>query len=109
MIIDATYRVVSRGPLTVPAGTFNAFLIEGVGTTTTPKATIEGRFRQWWDPSKLRRPIVREELRRLALDGARPRIGRIRLGAQRSDPDARPARMRTLVAERHELMSYRQG
>ncbi len=109
VIIDATYRIVFREPLSVPAGTFNAFLIEGVGTTTTPKATIEGRFRQWWDPSRLRRPIVREELRRIALDGARPRVGRIRLGARPPEPAGGPARMRTLVAERHELMSFRQG
>ncbi len=53
------YRIVARESITVPAGTFNAFRIEGQGwSTLSLKSTT------WVDPDRVRRPIATETLDR---------------------------------------------
>jgi len=102
---EVVYRVLAREPITVPAGTFNAFYVEGVGVNTSPRGLMEVQFSTWWDPQRVRRPIAREEIRRLWRDGdpsasrrpRRPQRGDVRGGG------------RVLMSERQELVSFQQS
>jgi hypothetical protein len=102
---DLAYQIVTREKVTVPAGTFNAFVVEGVGVSTLPKATQEIHIKFWWDPQHVRRQVAREETR--TATGARRRASR--LGEWRRAPPEMAARTRVLVSERQELVSYKQS
>ncbi|MCX7170851.1 MAG: caspase family protein, partial [Proteobacteria bacterium] len=101
--VEVNYVIVSRAPLSVPAGTFNTFLIEGIGTTWTPKGKVEVIMKFWWDPQVVRRPIAREETRQIHLAGEGRRQGR------RFWQESRQQKVRVISAERHELMAYKQS
>jgi hypothetical protein len=80
---ETEYRVAAREPLTVPAGTFNAFRVEGHGHGYSPRGQATLTFKFWYDPERVRLPIAREEL---VVAGSR-----------------------TIRAGRYELVSYKQG
>lgn len=100
--VEMHYVIVSREALTVPAGTFDAFLIEGAGFTWGKKGKIELITRFWWDPQRVRRPVAREEFRQVRLEGG----GQWR-GWRRFRPNTQ-GKVRVLVSERHELTAYQQ-
>ena len=65
-IVELEFRIVKREPVTVPAGTFNAFLVEAKGWATgTSPVPIQITTSLWYAPDKIRRPIVNETLRRM--------------------------------------------
>ncbi len=58
--------MVKRELVTVPAGTFNAFLVEGRGWSTgASPVPVQLTHNLWYAPDKIRRPIVNETLRRM--------------------------------------------
>ena len=63
---EIQYRITRRETVTVPAGTFDCFLIEGKGWTYSErgmKVLLDSR--RWMAPDKVRRPIVLEQRNRL--------------------------------------------
>ncbi|MBS1198881.1 MAG: caspase domain protein [Proteobacteria bacterium] len=101
--VEMNYVIVSRAPLTVPAGTFDAFLIEGTGFTWSKGGKVEIIIRVWWDPQRVRRPIAREEFRQVRLEGG---------GGWQERRRFRPnlqGKVRVLISERHELTAYHQS
>jgi hypothetical protein len=60
------FRIARREKITVPAGTFDCYVIEGEGYATTPFGRTELRLTRWMAPDKVRRPIVTEQYRKVA-------------------------------------------
>jgi uncharacterized caspase-like protein len=59
------FRITRREKITVPAGTFDCFVIEGEGyTMTTAGFKVQLGFTRWVAPDKVRRPIVIESFRK---------------------------------------------
>jgi len=93
--IEFEFRIVRREKITVPAGTFDCFVIEGDGAATNERgAKIELRHKRWMAPHTVRRPIVIESYRKV-----RPGRGR----------GGRGGMERVLNSERTELLSYKQS
>ena len=63
-MFEFDYRVTARESITVPAGTFNAFRIDGRGYAGTPQGPLHQENRQWYDPQRVRMPVLRETIRR---------------------------------------------
>jgi len=57
------FRVTRREKVTVPAGSFDCFVVEGEGYSFSG-TRIYVRVRRWVAPDKCRRPIVAEEFRK---------------------------------------------
>ncbi len=53
-------RIVVRQEVTVPAGTFNAFRLEGRGRNSDPRGATSVYVTRWFVP-ELQRPVLREE------------------------------------------------
>ena len=61
--MELDYRIAAREKVTVPAGTFDCFRLEGVGyNTAAARDPIEVRLTFWRDPA-IRRPVAWEEVR----------------------------------------------
>ena len=94
----------------MPAGTFDCFVIEGEGYSTGPSGLRnELRITRWMAPDKVRRPIVTENVRKMARNpaaGGRERSsGRLSGGGDKG-PAGPASQDRN---ERLELTSYKQG
>jgi uncharacterized caspase-like protein len=64
--IEMDFRIVAREQVTVPAGTFDTFRIEGRGWTFGLGGQNEALAHSYWRaPASVRRPIVFEEIRRI--------------------------------------------
>lgn len=62
---EMEYRITGRDTITVPAGTFDCFRVEGNGVSTSPKGgQLEVQRRVWYAPEKVRRFVVNEVRRR---------------------------------------------
>jgi hypothetical protein len=61
---DLTHRITGRENITVPAGTFYAWVIETEGGFQGQKLAQAVQLRRWKAPDKVRGPIVRDEVRR---------------------------------------------
>ena len=62
---EIEYRVVARERITVPAGTFEAFHIEGVGWSQSDKYGVNV-YNQFWISPEVRRYITHESRTRFA-------------------------------------------
>jgi uncharacterized caspase-like protein len=62
--IAMDFVIVARERITVPAGTFDAFRTEARGYATFGGRQVELDYRHWMEPSKVRVPIVLEDLRK---------------------------------------------
>jgi len=82
-VVDLHLKIVARERITVPAGSFDAFRIEAAGTTTFKTTVTETQWRRWMAPDQVRRAIAFEET--------------LKAGSK------------TLIAERGELLSFKQG
>jgi hypothetical protein len=93
-------RIVGREPVTVPAGTFNAFRIEGHGVFEEESGRVEmTTLTKWAAPDRLRREVAMEETR--ARGGGRGQAGRkARRGGGRAS--------RVTQSQRWELVSFKQ-
>jgi len=60
---DMDYRIVGRENITVPAGSFDCFKVDGHGIAVAPKGSADLRVTTWWAPDKLRRFIATEIIR----------------------------------------------
>jgi hypothetical protein len=70
-------RIVAREPVTVPAGTFNAFRIEGRGVFEEETGRVEiTNLTKWVAPDRLRREVAMEETRTRRGGGGRGGRGR---------------------------------
>lgn len=82
--IEMDLRIVAKEQITVPAGTFDAFRIEGRGWTYGLKGRNETLEHNYWRaPTIVRRPIVFEEIRRIG--------------------------SKIVMSERHELVAFKQS
>ena len=67
---ELEFRIVAREKITVPAGTFECFRIEGQGVNRQPgKPDLDLFTTQWRAPELVRRPIAVEEIRRRVIKG----------------------------------------
>jgi uncharacterized caspase-like protein len=60
LVVD--WKVTTRERITVPAGTFNCFLIVANGHGQNPMGTFELAMKNWYEPSVAALPIAREEI-----------------------------------------------
>ena len=58
------FRIVGREKVTVPAGTFDAFLVVGQGFSNAGQNSTVISTKRWFAPEQSRQPIVAEETRR---------------------------------------------
>ncbi|MDB5796175.1 MAG: hypothetical protein JWP36_77 [Paucimonas sp.] len=76
-------HVAARETITVPAGSFNAFRIEGIGHVNYPGMYMSAALKLWVAPDQVRRPVATELFRK--------------------------NNFRILVSDRNELVSFRQA
>lgn len=70
---EMEYKIVGRETVTVPAGTFDCFRIEGNGVSVSPKGGhMEVQRRVWYAPEKVRRFVANEVRRRPLSEGRTP-------------------------------------
>jgi uncharacterized caspase-like protein len=92
---EYTFRILRREKVTVPAGTFDCFLIDGSGLSFTDTGLrVRLEFRRWMAPDQVRRPIAVEQVRKV--------VGRS--GARRREWQAK-----VLQSDRQELVSFSQS
>lgn len=94
-------RIAGRELITVPAGTFNAFRVEGRGVFGEEQGKVELTYlKKWMAPDRVRRYVLMEETREMpgGGQGSGPRQSR-----KTSYSGPRIAR-----SQRYELVSYRQ-
>ena len=61
--MELDYRIAAREKITVPAGTFDCFRLEGIGyNRTQAHDPVEVRLTFWRSP-EIRRPVAWEEVR----------------------------------------------
>lgn len=82
--VQMDMHIVAREPITVRAGTFDCFRLEGTGWSGGSWGVTQLDRKIWLAPDRVRRWVVSEDLRRAG-------------------------GMRVVASEREELMSYRQG
>jgi Caspase domain len=62
--VDLDFRIAAREKVTVPAGTFDCFRVEGRGYNNSPfREAVEVAVTFWRDPARVRRVIAQEEKR----------------------------------------------
>lgn len=63
--LEFEFRIVRREKVTVPAGTFDCFVIKGDGSDWTSRgAWNDNRHTRWMAPDKVRQPVVQEVVRK---------------------------------------------
>jgi hypothetical protein len=105
------FRITRREKISVPAGAFDCFVLEGEGYSTSPFGRTQLKLTRWVAPDKVRRPIVMEQYRKFerkpaADDGGSGKgAGRKGGGFAKGPGGAGPQS----VNERNELTSYKQS
>ena len=95
-------RIVGRESVTVPAGTFNAFRIEGRGVFSIESGGVEvTTLIKWVAPDRLRREVAMEETRERS-------SGKTRIGGRGRRSQASATKTRTTLSQRWELLSFTQ-
>ena len=61
---EIAHRIAGRENVTVPTGTFNAYVIESQGYGKTPQGPVTLETRRWKAPGKVRGPVAIEQTRR---------------------------------------------
>ena len=61
-VVELDLRITAREPLTVPAGTFEAFRVEGSGWARGEKLNAQWELKRWYAPDRVRRWIKWEFL-----------------------------------------------
>jgi len=61
-VVDLDLKIVAREPITVPAGTFNAFRIEASGPAVFKDRVDMSRITRWMSPDQVRRNIAYNEV-----------------------------------------------
>jgi hypothetical protein len=97
---DFEFRITGREKISVPAGTFECFVIEGEGWSVNDANGIKTRIasKRWMAPDKVRRPIVFEQFRKVEGRAGAPKRNEYKSGFGR-----------VIENERQELVSYSQS
>ena len=98
------FRITKREKVTVPAGTFDCYVIEGEGYTVLPGGKTELKLTRWMAPDKVRRPIVQEQYRKFRRDLV-GRDGGFGKGGAGKGAGKGPQN----VDQRQELVAYKQS
>jgi len=99
------FRITGRETITVPAGTFDCFVIEGEGYAISERGfRIDLGLKRWMAPERVRRPIASEQFRKV-VGRVRPPPVLFRKG--KGKPPARPGGF--LNNERLELVAFTQA
>lgn len=61
-VVDLDFRITAREPLTVSAGTFDAYRVEGSGWARGDKVNAQWELKRWYAPDRVRRWIKWEFL-----------------------------------------------
>jgi uncharacterized caspase-like protein len=97
------FRITGRERITVPAGTFDCFVIEGEGYAITEFGfRVDLGLKRWMAPERVRRPIASEQYRKVA-GRIRPPPVLFKKGKAPGGPSG------ILNNERLELVSFRQA
>ena len=83
-VVEMEVRCAARERITVPAGTFNAFRLEGQGFSIGGWGSSQLSLIRWIDPGRVKRPVA-------SVDRRTSQSGRI------------------VAAEREELVAYRES
>ena len=59
---DLDFRIVARESISVPAGTFNAFRIEGHGFGLAAAGAYSEKHTLWYDPERVRLLSIAREI-----------------------------------------------
>lgn len=103
------FRIARREKVTVPAGTFDCFVIEGEGVSATPNGPVELRLTRWMAPDQVRRPVITEQYRRKEGAGARGRRNRGRRSRNEAEASKGSGARGVIANERIELVGYKQS
>ncbi len=96
---EFTFRITGRQKVTVPAGTFDCFVIDGDGFSYTGAGfKVQLKLKRWMAPERVRRPIISETFRKIEGRVGAPR--RRNFGKKEGQ---------VLQNERVELVEFRQG
>jgi uncharacterized caspase-like protein/uncharacterized membrane protein YgcG len=102
-------RIVAREPVTVPAGTFNAFRIEGRGVFEEESGRVEvTKLTKWAAPERLRREVAMEETRESSSGGGRGQGGGSK-GKGKGGGGRGGRGSRVTNSQRWELVSFKQA
>jgi hypothetical protein len=64
--LEYQFHISGKERVTVPAGTFDCFVVEGLATGITDAGLrTETRSRRWFAPERVRRPVIGETLRKV--------------------------------------------
>jgi hypothetical protein len=85
--VDLDLRIAARESVTVPAGTFNAFVIESLGWSIGPWGSLLTKGKTWLAPDVCRRAIAAERYRQISHGGF----------------------SKVLTADREELVSFKES
>jgi hypothetical protein len=96
------FRITRREKITVPAGTFDCFVIEGDGYNVLPFGKVQLKLTRWMAPDRVRRPIATEQYRKFV--GGQ---GTDNWGHQGRSPGRGP-KPPPGIDERQELLEYKQ-
>jgi len=108
--VEFDFQITGRERITVPAGSFDCFVIEGLAPGVNDNgARIETRQKRWIAPERVRRPIAQETLRRVWLPPKPPARQPSFPGMAKPPPASGAPVERVQEALRIELESYRQG
>ncbi|MFY9317058.1 MAG: caspase family protein [Burkholderiales bacterium] len=108
------FRITKREKITVPAGTFDCYVIEGDGYAVFPHGKSELKLTRWMAPDKVRRPIVTEQYRKFERSASAPggSGGPGALGRRGPGMDGAPkgpgGKPPSNIDERMELVEYKQ-
>jgi hypothetical protein len=70
---EFNFLIARRETVTVPAGTFHCFFIDGEGWVTTQAGfRIRISLKRWMAPDKVRRPVAQEQFRKIEGQVGRP-------------------------------------
>lgn len=64
-VLETEYRVTAREKISVPAGSFDAFRVEGKGWVYEGRSPGQTNERYWMAPDRVRRPVASEYYRRI--------------------------------------------
>jgi hypothetical protein len=111
--LEAEFHISGKERITVPAGTFDCYVVEGLAQGLSPGgARPETRTRRWFAPDQVRRPIASETVRKVIINrtpkpGAGPPGGGFRR-MPKAAPNLPPTE-RIEESTRMELVSFKQG
>jgi hypothetical protein len=104
--LEFQFRITKKEKVTVPAGTFDCFVIEGLAQGLTDKGIrTESRLVRWMAPDLVRRPIIQESGVKVIVDRKPPAAAAF---AKKPPPNLPPIE-RITESLRMELVGFKQS